>query len=88
MIKFAADTERGGSVNTRKDQEIMQTEIDDLMNWCNNKNTRKFNMCKVMHLGLWAHQVGTTGEERDFKILGGHKVKVNYQCDADTKRKK
>ncbi|CAM4563975.1 unnamed protein product [Caretta caretta] len=53
LVKFADDTKLGGIANLEKDQDILQEDLDDLVNW-NNSNRMKFNSekCKVMHLGI------------------------------------
>ncbi|CAM4552508.1 unnamed protein product [Caretta caretta] len=53
LIKFADDTKLGGIANTEKDQDIIQEDLEDLVNW-SNSNRMKFNSekCKIMHLGI------------------------------------
>ncbi|CAM4684360.1 unnamed protein product, partial [Lepidochelys kempii] len=53
LIKFADDMKLGGIADTEKDQDIIQEDLDDLVNW-SNSNRMKFNSekCKVMHLGI------------------------------------
>lgn len=50
-MKSADNRKLRDIVNTKKQQEIMQNELDDLMNW-NNINGMKFNntKCKITHV--------------------------------------
>lgn len=50
-MKYADNTKRRGIVNTKKQQEIMQNELNDLVNW-NHINGMKFNntKCKITHV--------------------------------------
>ncbi|CAM5116524.1 unnamed protein product [Natator depressus] len=48
LIKFVDDTKLGGIANAEKDQDIIQEDLDDLVNW-SKSNRMKFNCekCKV-----------------------------------------
>ncbi|CAM5121275.1 unnamed protein product [Eretmochelys imbricata] len=65
LIKSADDTKLGGIANLEKDQDIIQEDVDDLVNW-SNSNRMKFNSekCKVMHLGInnknFSYKLGDT----------------------------
>ncbi|CAM5111341.1 unnamed protein product [Natator depressus] len=53
LIKFADDTKLGGIANLERDQNIIQEDLDDLVNWSNsNKMKCNSEKCKVMHLGI------------------------------------
>ncbi|CAM4522288.1 unnamed protein product [Lepidochelys olivacea] len=96
LIKFADDTKLGGIANLDKDQDIIQENLDDLVNW-SNSNRMKFNSekCKVMHLGinnknfsykLGTHQLEVTEEEKDLGVLVDHRMTMNHQCDIAVKK--
>ncbi|CAM5083682.1 unnamed protein product [Natator depressus] len=96
LMKFADDTKLGGIANTEKDQDIIQQDQDDLVNW-SNSNRMKFNSekCKVMHLGinkknfcykLGTHHLEVTEEEKDLGILIDHRMTMSHQCDMTMKK--
>ncbi|CAM5073177.1 unnamed protein product [Natator depressus] len=96
LIKFADDTKLGGTANLEKDQDIIQEDLDDLVNW-SNSNRMKFNSekCKVMHLGinnknfsykLRTHQLEVTEEEKDLEVLVDHRMIMSHQCDMAVKK--
>ncbi|CAM5130663.1 unnamed protein product [Natator depressus] len=96
LIKFADDTKLGSIANSEKDQEIIQEDLDDLVNW-SNSNRMKFNSekCEVMHLGinnknfsykLWTHQLEVTEEEKDLGVLVDHRMTMSHQCDMAVKK--
>ncbi|CAM5110844.1 unnamed protein product, partial [Natator depressus] len=96
LIKFADATKLGGIANTKKDQDIIQEDLDDLVNW-NNSNRMKFNSekCKVMHLGInnkkFCYKLGTqhlevTEEENDLGVLVDHRMTMSHQCDMAVKK--
>ncbi|CAM5151441.1 unnamed protein product [Natator depressus] len=96
LIKFADDTKLGGIANLEKDQDIIQEDLDDLVNW-SNSNSKKFNSekCKVMHLGinnknfsykLGTHQLEVTEEEKDLGVLVDHRMTMSRQCDMAVKK--
>ncbi|CAM4707266.1 unnamed protein product [Lepidochelys kempii] len=94
LIKFADDTKLGGIANLEKDQEIIQEDLDDLVNW---SYRMKFNSekCKVMHLGinnknfsykLGTHQLEVTEEEKDLGVLVDNRMTMSRQCDMALKK--
>uniref|UniRef100_A0A8C3PDM1 Reverse transcriptase domain-containing protein n=1 Tax=Chrysemys picta bellii TaxID=8478 RepID=A0A8C3PDM1_CHRPI len=96
LIKFADDTKLAGIANSEKDQDILQGDLDDLVNW-SNRNRMKFNSekCKVMHLGmtnknfsykLGTHRLEVTEEEKDLGVLVDHRMTVSRQCDVAMKK--
>ncbi|CAM4587742.1 unnamed protein product [Lepidochelys kempii] len=96
IIKFADDTKLGGIANLEKDQEIIQEDLDDLVNWSNN-NRMKFNCekYKVMHLRinnknfsykLGTHQLKVREEENDLGVLVDDRMTVSRQCDMAVKK--
>ncbi|CAM5107889.1 unnamed protein product [Eretmochelys imbricata] len=96
LIKFVDDTKLGGIANLEKDQDIIQKDLDDLVNW-SNSNWMKFNSekCKVMHLGinnktfsykLGTHQLEVTEEEKDLGVLVNHRMTMSRQCDMAVKK--
>ncbi|CAM4679958.1 unnamed protein product [Caretta caretta] len=96
LIKFADDTKLGGIANLEKDQEIIQEDLDDLVNW-SNSNRMKFNSekCKVLHLGinnknfsykLETHQLEVTEEEKDLGVLVDHRMTMSHQSDMAVKK--
>ncbi|CAM5155546.1 unnamed protein product [Natator depressus] len=96
LIKFADDTKLGGIANLEKDQDIIQEDLDDLVNW-SNSNRMKFNSekCKVMHLGinnknfsykLGMHQLEVTEEEKDLGVLVDHRMTMSHQCHIAVKK--
>uniref|UniRef100_A0A8C3HAP4 Reverse transcriptase domain-containing protein n=1 Tax=Chrysemys picta bellii TaxID=8478 RepID=A0A8C3HAP4_CHRPI len=96
LIKFADDTKLGGIANSEKDQDILQGDLDDLVNW-SNSNRMKFNSekCKVMHLGmtnknfsykLGTHRLEVTEEEKDLGVLVDRRMIMSQQCDVVVKK--
>ncbi|CAM4578876.1 unnamed protein product [Caretta caretta] len=96
LIKFADDTKLGGIANLEKDQDIIQEDLDDLVNW-SNSNRMKFNSekCRVMHLGinnknfsykLGTHQLEVTEEEKGLGVLVDHRMTMSRQCDTAVKK--
>ncbi|CAM5108276.1 unnamed protein product [Natator depressus] len=96
LIKFVDDTKLGGIANLKKDRDIIQEDLDDLVNW-SNSNRMKFNSetCKAMHLGinnknfcykLGTHQLEVTEEEKDLGVLVDHRMTMSRQCDMSMKK--
>ncbi|CAM4688129.1 unnamed protein product [Caretta caretta] len=96
LIKFMDDTKLGGIANLKKDWEIIQEDLDDLVNW-SNSNRMKFNSekCKVINLGinnknftykLGTHQLEVTEEEKDLGVLVDHRMTISRQCDMAVKK--
>lgn len=51
-MKSADDTKLGAAINTEKQQNIIQEELDDLEDWINsNRRITCSTKCKVMHSG-------------------------------------
>ncbi|CAM5156864.1 unnamed protein product [Eretmochelys imbricata] len=96
LIKFADDTKLGGIANLKKNWDIIQEDLDDLVNW-SNSNRMKFNSekCKVLHLGinnknfnykLGMHQLEVMEEEKDLGVLVDHRMTMSRQCDMAMKK--
>ncbi|CAM4404156.1 unnamed protein product [Caretta caretta] len=96
LMKSADDTKLGGIANLERDQDIIQEDLDDLVNW---SNRMKFNSEKseVMHLGinnknssykLGTHQLEVTEEEKDLGVLVAHRMTMSRQCDMAMKKAK
>ncbi|CAM5166280.1 unnamed protein product [Natator depressus] len=96
LIKSADDTKLGGIANLEKDQDIIQEDLDDLVNW-SNSNRMKFNSeeCKVIRLGtnnknfrykLGTHQLEIMEEEKDLGVLVDHRMTMSHQCDMAVKK--
>ncbi|CAM4653200.1 unnamed protein product [Caretta caretta] len=96
LIKFVDDTKLGGIANTEKDQDIIQEDLEDLVNWSNsNRMKRNSEKCKVMHLGinnknfcykLGMHHLEVTEEEKDLGVLVDHRITMSCQCDMAVKK--
>ena len=90
VLKFADDTKIFGTVNSERDREVLQRDLDRLVQW-SERWQMKFNVdkCKVMHLergnagGVYNMNggvLGTVSEERDLGVRITNDLKVSAQC--------
>ena len=87
---FADDTKQIGEINSAKDAQAFQTEIDKLHKWASD-NQMKFNegKCSVMHFGtknichnynINGVNIKTSTSEKDIGVVVQNNLKFDQQC--------
>ena len=90
VLKFADDTKIFRRVDSERDREVLQRDLDRLVQW-SERWQMKFNVekCKVMHLGkrnfggdyvMNGGALETVGEERDLGVMITNDLKASAQC--------
>ncbi len=90
ILKFADDTKLFAKINSRKDAEELQGDLDKIFQW-SREWQMLFNVekCKAMHIGKrnceFGYQMngitlGTVTEEKDLGVVVRNDLKVSGQC--------
>ena len=92
---FADDTKIYAKVNTKEQEENLQSDIDNLMEWSNNWQL-KFNKskCKHLHIGrnnnaiykIGEEIIETTTEERDLGVVIDSQLKFQKHIGLQVKK--
>jgi len=94
--KFADDTKVAQIVNTDQDRQILQTCLDNLVNWSQNWGM-EFNIpkCKVLHVGrnnnnytyyMNGSMVTNVSQEKDIGVITHESLKPSTQCLSAAKK--
>ena len=96
ILKFADDTKLLAQVDSPRERDRLQADLDRLGEW-SSKWQMRFNAekCKIIHMGrgnskykyyLDNVELDETGEERDLGILITKDLKASSQCNAAYKK--
>ena len=90
VLKFADDTKIFRRVDSERDREVLQRDLDRLVRWSEMWQMRfNVNKCKVMHLGrgnlrgdyeMNGGILGDVGEQRDLGVRITDDLKATAQC--------
>lgn len=84
LMKFADDTKMGAAINTKKHQNIIQEELDDLEDWSNRNRRITCSMkCKVIHPRIKKkNECRKLGMQQEQMRKEGNSAGVNQQLNA------
>ena len=86
LIRFADDTKLGGIANTLEDRNKLQSDLDRLERWAENRMKFNRDKCQVLHLGkrnrMHSYKMGNTWlsnatNEKDLGIIVDHKLSMS-----------
>lgn len=96
ISKFADDTKLGNRINSEKDYQLLQSDLDKIVNWSKTWQM-KFNKdkCKVIHFGSRNNEydyviddsiVKVVSEEKDLGVIINKDLKCAKQCAEAVKK--
>ena len=96
ISKFADDTKLGNRINSEKDYQLLQSDLNKIVDW-SKKWQMKFNAdkCKVIHFGSRNNEynyvlddsvIKVVSEEKDLGVLVNKDLKFAKQCAEAVKK--